>query len=54
MWTFFHKLSSPRYFYNLSGRWLPWLAWSAAALLLIGTYWGLVVAPPDYQQGDSY
>jgi len=54
MWTFFHKLGSPRYFYDLSGRVLPWLGLATAVLLLIGLYWGLVVAPPDYQQGDSY
>jgi heme exporter protein C len=23
-------------------------------LLAVGAYWGLVIAPPDYQQGDSY
>jgi heme exporter protein C len=54
MWTFFHKLASPRYFYDISGRMLPWLGASTAALLLTGLYWGLVIAPPDYQQGESY
>lgn len=54
MWTFFHRLASPRHFYDLSGRVLPWLGWSTAGLLLIGLYWGLVIAPPDYQQGESY
>jgi heme exporter protein C len=23
-------------------------------LLVVGAYWGLVIAPPDYQQGESY
>lgn len=54
MWTFFHKLASPRYFYDLSGRMLPWLGAITAVLLLAGLYWGLVIAPPDYQQGESY
>ena len=27
-WTFFHKLGSPKWFYEISGRWLPWFAWS--------------------------
>jgi heme exporter protein C len=54
MWTFFHKLASPRYFYDLSGRMLPWLGAATAGLLVVGLYWGLVIAPPDYQQGDSY
>ena len=50
----FHKLGSPPYFYRLAGRFLPWLY--AIALLggAIGLYGGLVVAPADYQQGDSF
>ena len=34
-WTWFHKLGSPKWFYAISGRMLPWLA--VAAILLIGT-----------------
>jgi heme exporter protein C len=50
----FHKLGSPPYFYTFAGRLLPWLY--AVALLgsVIGLYGGLVVAPSDYQQGDSF
>jgi hypothetical protein len=33
---------------------IPWLAWGFGALVVVGLYLGLVVAPPDYQQGDSY
>jgi heme exporter protein C len=33
---------------------LPWLALAALLLLSIGFTWGLVFAPPDYQQGNSY
>jgi len=54
MWIFFHKLASPKYFYDLSGRWLPWLGGATAVCMLAGLYWGLAVAPPDYQQGESY
>ncbi len=54
MWLFYHKLGSPRYFYNLSGKLLPWFGWLTLLLILVGGYWGLVLAPPDYQQGDSY
>ena len=25
-WTWFHKLGSPKWFYEISGRWLPWFA----------------------------
>ena len=53
-WTWFHKLGSPKWFYEISGRWLPWLGWAAALLLLVGTVWGLAFAPQDYQQGNSF
>jgi len=54
MWLFFHKLGSPRYFYTLSGKFLPWFGGLTLILMLLGSYWGLVIAPADYQQGDSY
>lgn len=53
-WTWFHKLGSPKWFYQLSGRWLPWLALAAVLLLLIGSVWGLAFAPPERYQGNSY
>jgi heme exporter protein C len=53
-WTWFHKLGSPRWFYAISGRWLPRFGWAAAVLLLVGIVWGLAFAPPDYQQGNSF
>jgi heme exporter protein C len=54
MWTFFHKLASPKYFYALSGRLIPWFSVATALLFAYGLYDGLVLAPSDYQQGDSY
>jgi heme exporter protein C len=54
MLRFFHQLGSPKHFYRIAGRWIPWLAAACTALMLIGLYQGMVVAPPDYQQGDSY
>ena len=54
MWTFFHKMGSPPYFYALAGKLIPWLGWICAGLLAAGLYGGLVLAPPDYQQGESY
>ncbi|MDH3980710.1 MAG: cytochrome c biogenesis protein, partial [Gammaproteobacteria bacterium] len=50
----YHQLGSPRYFYRYAGYMIPWLAVSCAILMLAGLYQGLVVAPTDYQQGDSY
>ena len=53
-WTWFHRLGSPPYIYNLAGRLTPWFAWPAALLMVGGLYCGLVLAPPDYQQGDGF
>ncbi len=52
--VWFHKLGSPKYFYALALRLTPWLGGLSFALLAVGLYWGLVIAPPDYQQGESY
>ena len=51
---FFHQLSSPRYFYTFSGSFARWVGVICALLLVAGLYLGLVEAPPDYQQGESY
>lgn len=54
MLQFFHKLASPPYFYRLSGRMIPWIGALVVLILVSGLYGGLVLAPPDYQQGESY
>jgi heme exporter protein C len=53
VWKWFHKLGSPRSFFDISGFLLPWI--SALALLLIGggVIWALAFVPEDYQQGHS-
>lgn len=53
-WQWFHRLSSPRWFYEKTGSWLPWLAVLAVVTLIIGAIWGLCYAPPHAQQGNSY
>jgi len=41
-------------FYAFTGAWVPW-CWAVAALFGIAGLWvGLVVAPTDFQQGQSY
>ncbi len=53
-WTWLHRLGSPAIFYRLAGRLQgPCLA-LAGLLLAVGLGWGLFLAPPDYQQGDSF
>jgi len=54
MWKFIHRFASPPYFYAFSGRLLPWLGWITVGLLAGGLISGLVLAPADYQQGESY
>lgn len=48
------RFTAPANFYNLAGRLIPWFAGLTVLLFAVGLYLGLVVAPPDYQQGDSY
>ena len=54
MFLWFHKLGSPPHFYRIAGKWIPWLAAIFLVLVVTGLYGGLVLAPVDYQQGDSY
>jgi heme exporter protein C len=48
-----HKFASPKTFYPLAGKLIPWFAATTVLLLTAGLYQGLFVAPPDYQQGES-
>jgi heme exporter protein C len=54
MKVLFHRFGSPKWFFYLGGRLLPWFAWTAGILLVIGVVWGLAFAPADYQQGNSF
>ncbi len=53
-WQWFHRLGSPRWFYEKTNGWLLWLGLAALALLLTGAAWGLGFAPMDAKQGNSY
>ena len=48
-----HRFANPTRFMRYSAVVLPWAAWATAALIAIGLYLALFVAPPDYQQGES-
>ena len=50
----YHRMGSPKWFYEISARWLPWFAIPAALFMIVGTVWGLAFAPADYQQGNSF
>ena len=48
------KYSAPQTFYPLAGNLVPWFAWPAVILTIIGLYIGFFVAPTDATQGESY
>lgn len=54
MWKILYQLASPRAYYKLSARIIPWCAAGAFLFLFLGVVWGLVFAPADYQQGDAF
>ena len=47
------RLANPARFMRVSGAVLPWIAGATAILLAAGLVWSLLLAPPDYQQGES-
>jgi heme exporter protein C len=49
-----HLLAKPERLYHWCGYWQTPTSIVAILLLLLAWGWGFAVAPPDYQQGDSY
>ena len=47
------RLANPARFMRVSGAVLPWLGLITGIVLPAGLAWALVIAPPDYQQGES-
>lgn len=54
MWAFLYQLASPKSFFSLSQRCLPYLGFFATVSLLTGIIWGLFFSPADYQQQDAF
>jgi heme exporter protein C len=54
MWKWIKKFSSPQHFYYYCNKFIPWFGWIFGILTAVGLYYGLVIAPIDYQQGESY
>ncbi len=54
MWKWLHPYAKAEVSYRLCNTLLPWFAIPAALCLSVGTIWGLMFAPTDYQQGDSF
>lgn len=53
-WQWFHRLGSPRWFYEKTQSWMPWLILLSCLSMLVGSIWGLAFAPADFKQGNSY
>ena len=53
MLGWFHRLGSPKTFFGMSQSWPKTFGLLSLLLLAFGTVWGLLFAPPDYQQGHS-
>lgn len=49
-----HRMGGPENFYRMAGRISRVAGVSAALLIVAGIAGGLLLAPPDYQQGESY
>ena len=49
----FKGFANPARFMRLSARLLPWCAWASCLAVAVGLFLALVVAPPDYQQGEA-
>jgi len=47
------RFANPARFMRASGAVLPWTGAAAAGVLALGLVWSLLLAPPDYQQGES-
>lgn len=54
MWSIVHKMGSPPWFYRFSGALVTWLLPIVGVLLVVGAIWGLMIAPADFKQGNSY
>jgi len=53
-WVWFHRFGSSKWLYGFADRWQLRLLLIGGLLMLGSAFWGLFIAPPDYQQGDSF
>jgi len=49
-----HKYANPLRYQRIADAIFPWTLAAAVILTIVGLYFSLVVAPPDYQQGEAY
>ena len=49
-----HKFANPARFLRISKLITPWCFFMTLVTLIVGLYWGLFIAPEDYQMGSAY
>ena len=54
MWFLINSLVSPKKFFNLSNKVLPWMTLFFLLSFTYGLIGGLILAPADYLQGDGF
>lgn len=54
LFKWIHRFGSSPFVYRLAAVLSPWLAVACLLSIAAGLWYGLVVAPADYEQGDSY
>lgn len=50
----YHRLGSPKWFYEITQSWVFWLSLILIPVAVTGLVLGLLYAPADYQQGNSF
>ncbi|MCV6627970.1 MAG: cytochrome c biogenesis protein CcsA, partial [Cellvibrionaceae bacterium] len=53
-WQWFHRLGSPKWFYEKTSPWMPWLLGISLLIIAGCSAWALGFAPMDAKQGNSY
>lgn len=53
-WQWFHRLGSPKWFYEKTGAWVTVLGVLATLILSVAMIWGLAFAPTELRQGHGY
>ncbi|MCH9711861.1 MAG: heme ABC transporter permease [Proteobacteria bacterium] len=53
MWKWIQAFASPKNFYQISAKIIPWFLYPFIGLTIVGLYWAFIASPADYQQGDS-
>lgn len=54
MFKWIHRFGSAPFVYRFAGFLGPWIGGLCLIMSVVGLYLGLVVAPADYEQGESY